>query len=260
MIIVPEEARYFPTKDREAVIERLVSMAVQRAQCHFTRSTVVEGERVAWDSPEIPDNLRKVVDWCIANGAYKPFLGKTAGHFAVRGSMEGEIITSIRKSNFNDLKNVGMVRIRAKGDDKVIAYGAKPSVGGQSQRIVFNEHPQYDCIVHFHCPLKSWPKDAYFEAEFGTQPEIPVRPQLAYECGSHECGANTSRGLKKIGNLAAVFLDNHGPNIVFSKNTSAEEVISFISNNFDLKDKTGGVFEKPPVLQRAFHRAPQALQ
>ena len=25
---------------------------------------------------------------------------------------------------------------------------------GQSQRIIFKEHPELDCIVHFHCPVK----------------------------------------------------------------------------------------------------------
>ena len=64
--------------------------------------------------------------------------------------------------------------------------------------------------------------------------------QREYECGSHECGRNTSRGLKKFGNLSAVYLDQHGPNIVFHRSIDSQEVINFIEANFDLELKTGG--------------------
>jgi hypothetical protein len=113
------------------------------------------------------------------------------------------------------------------GPDSVTAYGAKPSVGGQSQRIVFHDHTDYDCIVHFHCPIKE-----------GSL--VPVASQREFECGSHECGKNTSNHLKKFGNLSAVYLDQHGPNIVFHHSINPEEVISFIDCNFDLSKKTGG--------------------
>ena len=44
-------------------------------------------------------------------------------------------------------------------------------------------------------------------------------------------------------------LDNHGPNIVFNHNIDPQEVIDFINQNFDLSDKTGGVFkEKEDVI------------
>jgi len=46
--------------------------------------------------------------------------------------------------------------------------------------------------------------------------------------------------LQKFGNLYAVYLDQHGPNVVFNKNVDPHEVISFIEENFDLEDKTGG--------------------
>ena len=38
----------------------------------------------------------------------------------------------------------------------------------------------------------------------------------------------------------AVFLDKHGPNIVFPKDIDPQEVIEFINANFDLDKKTGG--------------------
>lgn len=236
MIVAPEESRYCETTNREDVLQFLTKMTVSRMQNHFTRSTVVPAEPVQWNSSLVPQSLRDVVNYCIKHGAYKPLHGKTAGHFAVKVD-EGEILTSIRKTNFNNLDSVGLVRVESKSDDEVIAYGARPSVGGQSQRIIFKEHPELDCIVHFHCPVKSDAK---------LKPRIPVKDQWPNECGSHECGRNTSRGLADIDlggghRLKVVFLDGHGPNIVFSRETPADKVMQFIDDNFALDQKTGGL-------------------
>jgi hypothetical protein len=125
-----------------------------------------------------------------------------------------------------------MVLVETDGDDNVIAYGAKPSVGGQSQRIIFEKYGDSNCIVHFHCPLHKLHVN-----------KIPVVSQREYECGSHQCGENTARGLEKFGNLYCVMLDNHGPNIVFNDSIDPLEVIDFIINNFDLNASTSG-FEK----------------
>jgi hypothetical protein len=226
MIITPEEARYHVTTDRDEALRQLVDIAYYRSHLSFTRSTVVDGQPVAWDSAEVPSALRSVVNYCIEQGAYKVFNGATVGHFACKIG-DTEFLTSIRKTNFNDLAKNGLVRVKTDGPDTVIAYGAKPSVGGQSQRIIFSEHNDYNCIVHFHCPIKE-----------GS--EVPVRSQREVECGSFSCGKNTSDGLKRIGNLSAVMLDNHGPNIVFHDSIDPQEVIDFIEANFDLSDKTGG--------------------
>lgn len=236
LIAAPEETRYSATRNREDVLAFLTRMTVSRLSNRFTRSTVVPGEAVAWNSDAVPANLREVVDHCIAEGAYKPVLGKTAGHFAVKVG-EGDILTSIRKSNFNRLPEVGLVRVESRNDDEVIAHGHRPSVGGQSQRIIFREHPELDCIVHFHCPVKA---DAPLAAA------IPVHPQWPNECGSHECGQATSRSLRQIDlgdgdALSVVFLNDHGPNIVFGRDTPAHKVRRFIDANFDLKAKTGGL-------------------
>ncbi len=226
MIIVPEEAAYTVTNDREEALRSLVEMAYLRSHLTFTRSTIVSGEAVPWESELVPASLRAVVDHCIERGAYKKFRGVTAGHFAVKVS-EKTFLTSRRKTDFNDMKHVGLVKVETDGPDSVIAYGSKPSVGGQSQRIVFEEHPDADCIVHFHCPKKE-----------GSQ--VPTVSQREYECGSHQCGANTSRGLKRFGNMLAVYLDQHGPNVVFNRSIDPQEVIAFIEANFDLTGKTGG--------------------
>jgi hypothetical protein len=226
MIIVPEEAAYHVTKDRHEALLCLVDMAYARSKLTFTRSTIVPGSPVPFDSELVPHSLRTVVDHCIRRGAYKPFRGATAGHFAIKIG-EGQFLTSRRKTNFNDMENVGLVRVESSGPDSVVAYGSRPSVGGQSQRIVFAEHPDTDCIVHFHAEPK---KDS----------RVPTVSQREFECGSHECGANTSRGLKKFGDLYAVNLENHGPNIVFRRDADPQEVINFIEENFDLATKSGG--------------------
>ena len=228
MIVTPEEAAYHETADREEVLKQLVEMAYFRSHLTFTQSTVVDGKPVAWNDERVPDSLRTVVNYCVAKNAYKPFQNATVGHFAVKLS-DTEFLTSIRKSNFNDLAQNGLVYVKTDGPDTVIAYGAKPSVGGQSQRIVFKDHVGMDCIVHFHCPLRHDAPD-----------DIPIKSQREVECGSHECGKQTSAGLKEFGNLKAVYLDNHGPNIIFNRSINPQEVIDFIERNFDLSSKTGG--------------------
>lgn len=226
MIITPEEARYHVTTNRDEVLNNLVEMALLRSHLTFTKSTVIDGQPIDWESEEVPDTLRTVVDWCVQQGAYKPFNGVTVGHFACKVNEE-TFLTSIRRSNFNKIYETGLVKVKTDGPDSVMAYGAKPSVGGQSQRIVFHEHTDYDCIVHFHCPIK-------------LNSEVPIASQREFECGSHECGQNTSSNLKRFGNLSAVYLENHGPNIVFNRSINPDEVIEFIDANFVLAEKTGG--------------------
>jgi hypothetical protein len=234
MVITPEEAKYHVTKNRDEAIKGLCEMIVLRSGLTFTRSTVVDGPPVPWNAPTIPHNLRTVVNHCIARGAYKPFQGKTVGHFATRGPQDGVIYTSRRKSNFNNLENDGLLHVEVVGDDEVISYGGKPSVGGQSQRIIFSQHPDVDCIIHFHCPLR----EAY------RNDLVPRRSQRAVECGSHECGRNTSEGLAEVWpGIKAVMLDEHGPNICFSAHHDPAHVIEFIEAYWRLEEKTGGPVE-----------------
>lgn len=241
MIITPEEARYHVTQDREEALSNLVEMTLLRSHLTFTQSTVVSGDLVPWYDDRVPASLRTVVDYLIKQGAYKPFRGATVGHFAVKID-DTTFLTSRRKTNFNDLKTLGLVLVKTDGPDSVLAYGAKPSVGGQSQRIVFSDHPGMDCIVHAHVPIKSVTNRIHdTNSDRGHEiDEIPIRSQREYECGSHQCGKNTSDGLKQFGNLKAVMLDQHGPNIVFNRNINPQEVIDFIDRNFNLQGKTGG--------------------
>lgn len=234
MIIVPERSRYCVTKDRGQVLEQLVDMAQKRSRLTFTRSTVVDGAPVSWHSDQVPHALRAVVNHCVKRGAYKPFLGRTEGHFAVKIG-EGKFLSSIRKTDINKVHETGMVLVESSGNDSVVAHGARPSVGGQSQRIVFAQHPGVQCIVHFHCPMRA-----------GST--VPVRSQREFECGSHECGRNTSNGMREFRlpngqSLQAVMLDQHGPNVAFSVDTDPSEVIRFIEENFMLEAITDGSTE-----------------
>ncbi len=97
MIITPEEARYHTTTSRDVILSHLVDMALLRSSLTFTRSTVVAGNPVPWNSALVPQSLRAVVDFCIAKGAYKPFRGATVGHFACKVD-DYTFLTSIRKS------------------------------------------------------------------------------------------------------------------------------------------------------------------
>lgn len=228
MIVTPEQAKYAVSMDREYVLEELVDMTYHRSQLTFTKSEVLEGDLINWNDEHIPTSLRTVVNHCISKGAYRPFLGKTVGHFATRANHFGKstFITSIRKTDFNQLDKVGMVLVEPMGQDKVLAFGAKPSVGGMSQRIIFNQYPDLDCIVHFHCQKKE-------------DSQVPVRSQREFECGSHECGKNTSDGLKEMEDgIYAVMLDKHGPNIVFNRSMDPNRVVEFIEKNFDLSKQT----------------------
>jgi hypothetical protein len=224
MIVTPEQAKYAVSTDRDMVLKELVDMTYHRSQLTFTKSEVMIGELISWTDEEyIPESLRKVVDHCVARGAYKPFMGKTVGHFATKLN-KTDFVTSIRKTNFNKLEY--MVLVESTGKDTVKAYGEKPSVGGMSQRIIFDKYPNLDCIVHFHCQQKP-----------GSL--VPKRSQREFECGSHECGQNTADGLGNMdGEIYAVMLDKHGPNIVFNKNTDPNKVIAFIEENFDLSKQT----------------------
>ena len=75
------------------------------------------------------------------------------------------------------------------------------------------------------------------------------------ECGSHACGSNTSNNLKEFvvngDQINAVYLDQHGPNIVFSKHAKAENIIKFIQDNFDLKTKTNGFTYESTIIEGA---------
>lgn len=242
-LVTPEESSYWYNTRNEA-LDGLVQMVLDRSHLHFTRSTVVDSETISWDSEDIPNVLREVVDYCVAQGAYKTFtIGDSkgtkgsVGHFAYKVNPT-TFLTSKRKSNFNELNKIGLVKVVTDGPDHIYAYGAKPSVGGQSQRIIFDMYPELDCILHFHSPLRQ---------EYRN--EFSIKSQFEVECGSHECGQNTAQGLTEYTldnnqKVYAVHLDHHGPNIVFSKETDSNALIRFVEKYFDMTKKTTGLSEE----------------
>jgi hypothetical protein len=223
IIITPEGARYGSTTDRDEIVKLLVEMTTARSNLSFTRTTVIEsGELTPWDDPQIPSTLRRVMDYCTKSGAYKTFNGKTPGHYGYRRD-EKTLLSSVRKKNYNHATDRAMVEVVFDEDGEVYAYGAKPSVGARSQFEVLSAFPQFDCIVHFHCPMAPTSK-------------VPIRLQRDFECGSHECGSNTKDGIMLHDGIGAVMLDKHGPNIIFKSTDSANKVIEFIKQNFNLKE------------------------
>ena len=277
-LVTPEESSYW-YNTRDEALNALVQMVLDRSHLHFTRSTVVDSETVPWQTsrrvsakvytlgnvppeeivkgpreiipnPLIPETFRTVFDWVRSQGAYKQGpTGATVGHFGIALG-PNEFLTSKRKTDFNKIEEVGLVRVitddpddvfgykhffEESNNDKVIAFGAKPSVGGQSQRSLFEAFPNLNCIVHFHCPLKT-----EYRAEFKTT------PQFSFECGSHECIASNITGFKEYKvspthSIWAGHMDYHGPNIVFNSEIDPQLVINFIDKYWDLSRKTDGL-------------------
>lgn len=229
MIVAPELAKYETTTDRTKVAESLVDISLHRATNSFTRTRITPGYLVKWNHPDVPMSLKMVVDWCVANKAYKPFNNVTVGHFGFKPEA-GYMWSSRRKKNFNNVKDRDLVIVDFRDDREQLAYGEKPSAGARSQYMALSKFPNLNCVVHFHCPLKENSVVAKMAA---------VRPQRNFECGSHQCGENTADGMVKINdNLAVVMLDKHGPNIVFSSSTNPSDVVDFIQDNFDLSKST----------------------
>ena len=271
-LVTPEESSYW-YNTRDEALDALVQMVLDRSHLHFTRSTVVDSETVPWSfgytsksipvesknfhitslpvlipipNPIIPESFRAIFNWVRFKGAYKQGpTGSTVGHMGIKLG-PNEFLTTKRKTDFNKMEEVGLVRVITDDPDdvfgykhffkselelkilnfismvlsytdnevidltyfnssedfnllvdfskniinlksyprsvlkeliykinnKVIAFGAKPSVGGQSQRSLFDAFPDLDCIVHFHCPLKSEYRELF----------NPVQ-QFSFECG-----------------------------------------------------------------------------
>jgi len=263
-LVTPEESSYW-YDTRDEALDGLVQMVLDRSHLHFTRSTVVDSETIAWNirrptdlfnrfslipNPIIPKTFRTIFDFVRNSGGYKVGpTGSTVGHFGIKLG-PNEFLTSKRKTDFNKIEEVGLVRVITDDPDnvfgykhffeesdnsKVIAFGAKPSVGGQSQRSLFDTFPNLDCIVHFHCPLKLESRKLF----------KPVQ-QFSFECGSTGCIKNNLSSfhefkVSETDSIWAGHMDYHGPNIVFNSSIDPQLVIDFISTHWDLTKKTTGL-------------------
>ena len=245
VVVTPEEFPYFETT-REAALDTLCEMILGRLQLTFTRTVMVPGEpahiKDLHNKGAIPPNFLPVLEHLIKRGAYKvlPWKDSTSGHFGcVTEGEEFSRISSIRKVNHNLCLEEGVAKIMGTTDDgKIIAMGGRPSVGEHTQQQIYDrinktgdDQSRIHSIVHFHCPMK-------IEGEG----EIPTRPQKLYECGSDQCGTNTSRGMSPMLDIGdgiwAVHLEGHGPNIAFHRDVPAEQVIEFIERFWNLDRKS----------------------
>ena len=237
MVVTPEEYPY-KYDSRIAASYSLVDMTLKRLNLHFSRTIMRPIESTAdlkelSDTGGIPSNFIPVLSYAISHNAFKPFNSKTTGHFGcVVEGQDFQRISSVRKVNHNRVFQEGVAKIYI-NRSLIEAGGAKPSVGEHTQQMIYQElQGKVHSIIHFHCPLKNPNK---FKAR---------RKQFAYECGSVECGMNTTKGMQDFGDgIYAVHLDQHGPNIAFHRDTDPQKVIEFIDTHWDLKAKEGGLVE-----------------
>lgn len=243
MVITPEEYPY-EENTREAALKTLADMIMSRLQLTFNRTGLEDGEAAdimkLASLRRIPGNFVSVLRYAIDHNAFKPFRGKTSGHFGCK--VEGEDfdrISSIRKVNHNEVFENGMAKIFRGQDGSITAIGGRPSVGEHTQQMIYDElGDNAHAIIHFHCPLRM---------DLGYIP-FECREQKPFECGSNECGLNTASGMTKVAEgIYAVHLSNHGPNIAFHKDVPAQDLISFIEQYWDLSDKEGGLVKEIEV-------------
>lgn len=237
MVVTPEEYTY-EGRDREETIRLLARMTAMRTRLDFVRTRVVQGERAdpvaLSEEGAIPANFVPVLRHLIERGAYKPFLGRTSGHFGCKvvGKPYARI-SSVRKENHNLVFGKGMAKIHGCKDGVIVAEGGKPSVGEHTQHRIYEAlGDKVDSIVHFHCER---------QVGFLQLGLVPGVPQFGFECGSVQCGENTASHMEELEpGIWAVMLIGHGPNIAFSKDVPAAQVIAFIERKFELEQKTGG--------------------
>lgn len=263
MVVTPEEFPY-ESSTREEAVKQLADITFKRINLTFGDKTILKDDKRAF--PEellkegvIPQNWYDVMKYLFSHNAFKPLpdTGKTSGHFGCRvDGKDYERITSERKINHNESFERGMIPVYSYKKGELIVGGAKPSVGEKTQEVIYQQlGDKIHSIVHFHCPLKNVVSGVLVGAS--EQKGIPagninilvnsmvsLREQLPYECGSAECAFNTMSGMEeKEPGIYAVHLHNHGPNIAFHKDVSAQHVIDFINKYWDLDDKTGGILK-----------------
>ncbi|MDB4330457.1 hypothetical protein N9948_01915 [bacterium] len=255
-VVTPEEFPYW-SNSREEALTNLIYMTMKRLELSFDRTVVLDPEMrfmiSDWSdkSPtKIPDNFKKIMEYLVERKAFKPFNGKTAGHFGCKiletgfalehkgKNLPAIRLCSRRKMDHNKIfdKGEGLGIIYGKDETgNILATGGKPSVGEHTQDMIYDKFgDKVHSIVHFHSPLK-----------VEDHPKIPQESQKEFECGSRECGLNTRKGMRELfPGIYAVHLKGHGPNIAFSKEVDHQDIINFIENHWDLDNKTGGILGK----------------
>ena len=221
MVIVPEEAHYHVTINRKTALDGLVSLIKARQNLTYHHTELINTHNT--NMSDTSKTFCAVIEFLINNGGFISDNGNgfTPGHFCFRPNIN-VFLSSQRKVNHNEVFTNGLTHVLDSQNGKLTARGThKPSVGATSQRLLFNEFPEYDCIVHTHNPIKN-------------SSEINRIPQYPYQCGSIECGQNTLSGMKFKDNIGAVYLEKHGANIMFKSTENPNTIIDFIKNNLQL--------------------------
>lgn len=222
MIITPEESAYGETTDRGKVLTDLCEIIKLRQNLTYHRTKLVKSYNIAL--AQTPESFQQVVKFLVNNGGFIENNGNdfTPGHFCWK-TVNNEFVSSQRKADHNKVFEVGMSTVIKKTDGTIEVLGsAKASVGATSQRMIFNQYPDFDCIVHTHNPLKE-------------SSNVNVVDQRPYQCGSEECGINTLKGLRlEKDQLMATYLNKHGIVIVFNSSIDPLIVLKFIKDNVKL--------------------------
>ena len=216
-------------QEREDQLKELVEMTLARHDLTYTKTKFVRDDSI--DFYDAPKTFKDVMRFVIGKGGFIENNGNgfTPGHFGYKVA-DGIFVSSQRKVNHNDVEKNGMTLVKVRGDSVTAVGSHKPSVGARSQALLFEKYPQYDCIVHVHCPLVNWLGQETYK--------IPSVPQKPFQCGSLECGLNTvnnmqelyinSTSVKKV-KVGIVMLEKHGPNIMFSSKDDSHQIIDFIN-------------------------------
>lgn len=222
MVVAPEEATYHVTTDRMECFKGLVDMIWHRCQNTYVRTNVIVGDMIQLEkSSTISVEFKQIMNHCMANHVFKLCNGITVGHFAYKLNDE-KFYSSIRK--YDHRERVVMTEVRA-SEDKIICVGGKPSAGVQVQRMIFKEHPELNCVLHFHCPLL-------------PSVSLPTTSQREFDCGSLECAKNTLQAMRKAEHIWVAYSENHGPTLAFN-HSHYREVMKFMDRHFCFDSKTG---------------------
>lgn len=223
MIIVPEEAKYHVGTNRQQALNGLLDLIHVRQNLTYNKTNLIQTDNV--NMTVTPKTFQNVIEFLVYNGGFIEDNGNgfTPGHFCYKWS-DDSFLSSQRKTNHNNVFKQGLTwTIKPiHSTSKIIALGThKPSVGATSQRLLFEQYPKYDCIVHTHNPLK-------------LTSTINRISQYNFQCGSIECGKNTLSGMHFNNNIGAVYLEKHGVNIMFKSTDDPNKIIDFIKNNLQL--------------------------
>lgn len=222
MVIVPEEARYHVTTNRNYALDGLLELIKRRQNLTYNTTLLTKTNNVPISNT--PKTFQSVIQFLVNNGGFIEDNGNgfTPGHFCFKQS-DNTFLTSQRKMNHNEIFTQGLTFVKLITERNAIyATGShKPSVGATSQHLLFKAFPEYDCIVHTHNPIKE-------------NSNINWVSQYNFQCGSIECGKNTLSGMMFHDNIGSVYLEKHGINVMFKSTDDPQHVINFINKNVQL--------------------------